>query len=177
MALIVESGLVGTFLVASSSSATSSCGCTRRGGSAGTARRLGDADGARAAACVGVTAALVGTIAANFFYLTMQFYYFYAFLAFCSRCPSCSVGARATRIELDRQKDPIRLGPRLAQQAEIGAVEAAPPGVAQGTGVSLPELPEPSGRPLDVAVEVKSRARRQLRHELSARLEVGQAEP
>jgi O-antigen ligase len=30
----------------------------------------------------GLTAALVGTIAANFFYLTMQFYYFYAFLAF-----------------------------------------------------------------------------------------------
>ena len=29
----------------------------------------------------GMTAALVGTIAANFFYLTMQFYYFYGFLA------------------------------------------------------------------------------------------------
>ncbi len=29
----------------------------------------------------GMTAALVGTIAANFFYLTMQFYYFYAFAA------------------------------------------------------------------------------------------------
>ncbi len=28
----------------------------------------------------GVTAALVGTIASNFFYLTMQFYYFYAFI-------------------------------------------------------------------------------------------------
>ena len=29
----------------------------------------------------GMTAALAGTMAANFFYLTMQFYYFYAFLA------------------------------------------------------------------------------------------------
>jgi len=29
----------------------------------------------------GMTAALAGTIAANFFYLTMQFYYFYAFAA------------------------------------------------------------------------------------------------
>jgi O-antigen ligase len=29
----------------------------------------------------GMTAALAGTIAANFFYLTMQFYYFYAFVA------------------------------------------------------------------------------------------------
>jgi O-antigen ligase len=28
----------------------------------------------------GMTAALVGTMAANFFYLTMQFYYFYAFV-------------------------------------------------------------------------------------------------
>ena len=28
----------------------------------------------------GMTAALVGTMAANFFYLTMQFYYFYAFI-------------------------------------------------------------------------------------------------
>ena len=30
---------------------------------------------------------LVGTIAANFFYLTMQFYYFYAFLAFALALP------------------------------------------------------------------------------------------
>jgi O-antigen ligase len=29
----------------------------------------------------GMTAALAGTMAANFFYLTMQFYYFYAFAA------------------------------------------------------------------------------------------------
>ncbi|HVS84579.1 MAG TPA: O-antigen ligase family protein [Gaiellaceae bacterium] len=35
----------------------------------------------------GTTAALTGTIAANFFYLTMQFYYFYAFLAFALALP------------------------------------------------------------------------------------------
>jgi O-antigen ligase len=53
------------------------------------ARRLGrrlDRAGDEAGALVrplawGMTAALAGTIAANFFYLTMQFYYFYAFAA------------------------------------------------------------------------------------------------
>jgi len=35
----------------------------------------------------GWTAALLGTIAANFFYLTMQFYYFYAFLALAVAVP------------------------------------------------------------------------------------------
>jgi O-antigen ligase len=35
----------------------------------------------------GMTAALAGTIAANFFYLTMQFYYFYVFAAFVLALP------------------------------------------------------------------------------------------
>ena len=35
----------------------------------------------------GLTAALAGTIAANAFYLTMQFYYFYAFLALALALP------------------------------------------------------------------------------------------
>jgi O-antigen ligase len=35
----------------------------------------------------GLTAALAGTMAANFFYLTMQFYYFYAFVALCLATP------------------------------------------------------------------------------------------
>jgi O-antigen ligase len=35
----------------------------------------------------GMTAALAGTIAANFFYLTMQFYYFYVFTAFVLALP------------------------------------------------------------------------------------------
>jgi O-antigen ligase len=42
----------------------------------------------------GLTAALVGTIAANFFYLTMQFYYFYAFIVFALALPVV-FGARA----------------------------------------------------------------------------------
>ena len=35
----------------------------------------------------GFTAALTGTIAANFFYLTMQFYYFYGLLALALALP------------------------------------------------------------------------------------------
>ena len=35
----------------------------------------------------GWTAALVGTMAANLFYLTMRFYYFYAFLLFALALP------------------------------------------------------------------------------------------
>ena len=34
-----------------------------------------------------MTAALTGTIAANFFYLTMSFYYFYAFVALALALP------------------------------------------------------------------------------------------
>jgi hypothetical protein len=50
--------------------------------------RLGDAQGRHVRPLAfGLTAALVGTIAANFFYLTMQFYYFYAFLAFALALP------------------------------------------------------------------------------------------
>jgi O-antigen ligase len=50
--------------------------------------RLRDAEGPHVRPLAyGMTAALVGTIAANFFYLTMQFYYFYAFLAFALALP------------------------------------------------------------------------------------------
>ena len=50
--------------------------------------RLGDPEGSHVRPLAyGMTAALVGTIAANFFYLTMQFYYFYAFLAFTLALP------------------------------------------------------------------------------------------
>ena len=38
----------------------------------------------------GLTAALAGTMAANFFYLTMQFYYFFGFVALALALPSCS---------------------------------------------------------------------------------------
>jgi O-antigen ligase len=49
---------------------------------------VGDADGRRVRPLAwGLTAALTGTIAANFFYLTMQFYYFYAFVALALALP------------------------------------------------------------------------------------------
>jgi O-antigen ligase len=57
--------------------------------------RNGDGEGARVRPLAwGMTAALVGTMAANFFYLTMQFYYFYAFLALVLALPVV-FGARA----------------------------------------------------------------------------------
>jgi hypothetical protein len=43
-----------------------------------------------------LTAALVGTMAANFFYLTMQFYYFYAFLALVLALPVVFSGRPTT---------------------------------------------------------------------------------
>ncbi|MGH3051012.1 MAG: hypothetical protein ACRDLK_12725, partial [Gaiellaceae bacterium] len=50
--------------------------------------RIGDETGARIRPLAwGLTAALAGTIAANFFYLTMQFYYFFAFAAFVLALP------------------------------------------------------------------------------------------
>jgi O-antigen ligase len=55
--------------------------------------RLGDSEGRHVRPLAyGLTAALVGTIAANFFYLTMQFYYFYAFLAFALALPVVFAG-------------------------------------------------------------------------------------
>jgi O-Antigen ligase len=50
--------------------------------------RSGDEEGSRVRPLAwGFTAALVGTMAANFFYLTMQFYYFYVFLALALALP------------------------------------------------------------------------------------------
>jgi hypothetical protein len=43
-----------------------------------------------------MTAALAGTMAANFFYLTMQFYYFYAFIMLALSVPIV-FGRRLTR--------------------------------------------------------------------------------
>jgi O-antigen ligase len=55
--------------------------------------RLRDPEGAHVRPLAfGLTAALVGTIAANFFYLTMQFYYFYAFLVFALALPVVFAG-------------------------------------------------------------------------------------
>jgi O-antigen ligase len=56
---------------------------------------LGDPEGQHVRPLAyGLTAALIGTIVANFFYLTMQFYYFYAMLAFALALPVV-FGARA----------------------------------------------------------------------------------
>jgi len=50
--------------------------------------RIGDSEGRHVRPLAyGMTAALIGTIVSNFFYLTMQFYYFYAFLAFALALP------------------------------------------------------------------------------------------
>jgi O-antigen ligase len=50
--------------------------------------RAGDPLGARVRPLAwGMTAALAGTMAANFFYLTMQFYYFYGFVALALALP------------------------------------------------------------------------------------------
>jgi len=55
--------------------------------------RIGDAQGPHVRPLAyGMTAALIGTIAANFFYLTMQFYYFYAFIAFALALPAVFAG-------------------------------------------------------------------------------------
>jgi O-antigen ligase len=61
--------------------------------------RIGDPAGPRVRPLAyGMTAALIGTIVANFFYLTIQFYYFYAFLAFALALPVVFAGrARALK--------------------------------------------------------------------------------
>ena len=60
--------------------------------------RIGDEEGSRVRPLAwGLTAALVGTMAANFFYLTMQFYYFYVFLALALALPL--VFARRAAVE------------------------------------------------------------------------------
>ena len=89
------------------------------------ARRLGrlldrirDAEGPHVRPLAyGMTAALVGTIAANFFYLTMQFYYFYAFLAFCLALPVV-FGRRALNEERGRPSE--RPGSSRAEARSTG---------------------------------------------------------
>src|SRR5207302_1567749 len=58
--------------------------------------RAGDPMGARVRPLAwGMTAALAGTMAANFFYLTMQFYYFYGFVALALALPVVFARRRA----------------------------------------------------------------------------------
>ena len=81
VALLVEGGVVGTALFA--------LFLWYLFGRLGAARRLGRALADRRVlpAAWGLTAALTGTIAANFFYLTMSFYYFYALLMLALAAP------------------------------------------------------------------------------------------
>ena len=87
VAVVVESGLIGLLLwVAFMRYAYVRLRAARVLGRVLDA--AGDAWGPRVRPLAwGMTAALTGTIAANFFYLTMQFYYFYAFLAFALALP------------------------------------------------------------------------------------------
>jgi O-antigen ligase len=95
VALIVETGVLGTLLFA----AFIAWVFVRLHAARALGRALGAA-GSPLAARVrplawGLTAALAGTIAANAFYLTMQFYYFYAFLALALAAPLVFRPARA----------------------------------------------------------------------------------
>jgi hypothetical protein len=87
VALIVETGLVGTVLFA----AFLVWVFHRLGAARALGRRLAAARDPLAARvrplAWGCTAALAGTLASNAFYLTMQFYYFYAFVALALAIP------------------------------------------------------------------------------------------
>jgi succinate dehydrogenase hydrophobic anchor subunit len=93
VALVVETGLVGTLLFA----AFLRFLFNRLRETRALGRALGsDPLAARVRPLAwGLTAALAGTMASNAFYLTMQFYYFYVFAAFCLAAPT--VFARARR--------------------------------------------------------------------------------
>jgi O-antigen ligase len=87
VALIVETGLVGALVFA----AFIFWVFTRLGAARALGRHLevlGDPLAARVRPLAwGFTAALVGTLVSNVFYLTMQFYYFYAFIALAVSIP------------------------------------------------------------------------------------------
>ena len=111
VALIVETGLVGTFLFAGF--------LVYLFARTFFARRLGrhltsagDPAGARVTPLAwGMTAALVGTLFANVFYLTMSFYYFYVFVALLLALP-------------------IVYGPRVIAQVRARAAPAPQPAPA-----------------------------------------------
>jgi O-antigen ligase len=87
VALVVETGIVGTALFAAFLYYVfRRLGVARRLGRAMTAAHDPLAARVRPLAW-GLTAALVGTMAANTFYLTMSFYYFYAFVALALALP------------------------------------------------------------------------------------------
>ena len=88
VALIVETGLVGAVAVPRLPPLPLLRGCAPRSASGRRLRAPATPRRARVAPLAwGLTAALAGTMAANFFYLTMQFYYFYAFAHARARVP------------------------------------------------------------------------------------------
>jgi O-antigen ligase len=95
VALIVETGLVGALLfVVFLRYVFLRLRAARTLGRA--LDRAGDPLGARVRPLAwGMTAALAGTMAANFFYLTMQFYYFYGFVALALALPVVFARRRA----------------------------------------------------------------------------------
>jgi len=108
VALIVETGLVGTFLFAAFLIYLfARTAFARRVGRELSER--GDPAGARVTPLAwGMTAALVGTLFANIFYLTMSFYYFYVFVALLLALPIVF----GTRLEVAAEPVPARPRPR-----------------------------------------------------------------
>ena len=108
VALIVETGLVGTVVFA--------CFLVYLFARTAFARRLGrhlsaagDPAGARVTPLAwGMAAALVGTLFANVFYLTMSFYYFYVFVALLLALPIV-YGRRAAAPAVSKRRAPARL--------------------------------------------------------------------
>jgi O-antigen ligase len=90
VALVVETGLVGLLLFVVFLRYL----YVRLRAARALGRALGPEGRYLRAAAWGMTAALTGTIAANFFYLTMSFYYFYAFAALALALPVVYVGGR-----------------------------------------------------------------------------------
>jgi O-antigen ligase len=87
VALIVETGLIGTVVYAAFIAyAFARLGVLRRLGARLTAAADPLAARVRPLAW-GMTAALLATMVSNVFYLTMQFYYFYAFVALVLAAP------------------------------------------------------------------------------------------
>jgi hypothetical protein len=108
VALIVETGLVGTIIFAAFLTYLfARTAYARKVGRELTAR--GDPSGARITPLAwGMTAALAGTLVANVFYLTMSFYYFYVFITLLLALPI------VYGFGLERRVEPARPRPQPA---------------------------------------------------------------
>jgi len=108
VALLVETGLVGTCVFAAFVAwVFRRLHLARRLGRAFAA--AGDARATRLRPLAwGMTAALAGTLAANLFYLTMQFYYFYAFVALALALPLVFATAQTDRPKGNGRRSIVR---------------------------------------------------------------------